>query len=1128
MAAASALPFPGGGGGGQLCFGSSWAAVHERARAYLLARQRDNGRPKPRTALQADRLSLRQPAGTPLVPAEFLAVVASLGLVGLELRRFLRASRRRAHQCLRLNGLREDGQNVLRRLQSLGWQVSPLPWCAEGFRLLADTPERQQRSDDDEPVSDSLGMTQPYLTGAIYGQEATSMLPVMAARAALGQRSSQGNLCALDLCAAPGSKATQLATWLGSEGLFVANEPNPSRVRVLRKNLLRAGASGCVVTSVDGCSVGALASGCFDLVMVDAPCSSEGTIRKHSDAWQPYLGAGRQEFVETLAARQWELLKSAWEALAPGGVLVYSTCTLNAKENEEQCARLVEEMGAEAFVLPELLGLPQAKVNDAYIRVWPHTFDTDGFFLSCFRKSGEASDKDAPASEVSDTASSLTFFNGAEVSSARSESPPASAGAGFAVAGEEPWRWQSRGSLRVPADAAAAWTLCQEAFGERLSFEDFSRRLCEDAEGQLWLLPDLERRPAVAALCQHMPWPGLRLATHGVGSADLAAPLRLADEALLLSGGRLLPAATEQELAALAARVEGGVGFLNGLLEEAASQGDVARGREVFEEMRRRELTPGVDSYNMLLNAHANSKDTRDVRALKDLMAEMRNRNAEPDLFSYTTLMKAHVRAKSAEGAAEAFDEMRAAGLTPDLFSYNTLLEAHASNGDSDTVQKLLDDMRAAGIQPSLDSFRMLLKAYIAQGDLDGAERTKEVVEEAGLSLDLAWHATLLKACGGKRHDDHAARAQRLFDEMCEAFPDSKLTAYNTLLQIHAGNKASSSRTEAVLEDLRRAELQPDKTTYVTLIRGAAKAGDSEKVEDLFREMEDEGMKPDSLCYSLLFKSLAHRPKDDDIVWAREVIQHMHKEMVQPSVLHFTTLLGATAKLRDFRSAQELWADMRSYDAEPDIVSYNAFMEVHAQSGQLHAAAELLSELRREGLMPNMRTFGTLLKAYSKKGDLAGTKDVLEAMAAQELSPDLMCYNSLLKCQARAGDFASCKSTMADITANGLHPDLASFTAIMTEHAARGDVASTAEVLTELKAAYLEPDRVCLRMLERAETNASTRILGKIRRGVSLAMNCPAKHVRRVARSGQEVGSPANDDHSEASPGPRRCPSRSL
>ena len=134
----------------------------------------------------------------------------------------------------------------------------------------------------------------------------------------------------LDLCAAPGGKTTQLLSHLDPSSLLVANEVVPARATVLAENVARWGCSNVAVTSSDPAAFTTLKD-FFDFVLVDAPCSGEGMFRKDPRAvaeWSP-------DTVRLCAARQRRILADVWPALRPGGFLVYSTCTFNPFENEE-------------------------------------------------------------------------------------------------------------------------------------------------------------------------------------------------------------------------------------------------------------------------------------------------------------------------------------------------------------------------------------------------------------------------------------------------------------------------------------------------------------------------------------------------------------------------------------------------------------------------------------------------------------------------------------------------------------------------------------------------------------------------------------------------------------------------
>lgn len=189
------------------------------------------------------------------------------------------------------------------------------------------------------------------------------------------------SLRVLDLCAAPGGKSTLLADMLSPDSLLVANEVIKTRVAPLRENLERWGCPNVAVVSAEAEVFGAM-QGWFDAVVCDAPCSGEGLFRKDPEAvreWSP-------EAVELCAARQRRILSAGVEALAPDGVLVYSTCTYNRSENEGNAAWLATEFDLEPLRLTVAADWGITVGEQGGCRFFPHRTRGEGFFIAVFRK----------------------------------------------------------------------------------------------------------------------------------------------------------------------------------------------------------------------------------------------------------------------------------------------------------------------------------------------------------------------------------------------------------------------------------------------------------------------------------------------------------------------------------------------------------------------------------------------------------------------------------------------------------------------------------------------------------------------------------------------------------------------
>lgn len=247
-----------------------------------------------------------------------------------------------------------------------------VPWSEWGYYL----PER--------PL---FTLDPAFHAGAYYVQEASSQFVGRLLR----DEALQGGRI-LDLCAAPGGKTTLYASIAGPEGCVVANEVDRRRVQTLADNVRKWGLGNVAVTTDTPDRFGAL-EGWFDVVAADAPCSGEGMFRKMPEA----RGEWSEGEVETCAARQLEILKAAWSALKPGGLLIYSTCTFNRMEDEQVAERFSEWAGEELeSVDPEPLPAEWGIVIGAAgafrtFRFFPHRAKGEGFFAAVVRKRASAS-----------------------------------------------------------------------------------------------------------------------------------------------------------------------------------------------------------------------------------------------------------------------------------------------------------------------------------------------------------------------------------------------------------------------------------------------------------------------------------------------------------------------------------------------------------------------------------------------------------------------------------------------------------------------------------------------------------------------------------------------------------------
>lgn len=208
--------------------------------------------------------------------------------------------------------------------------VEPVPWCGRGLYL----PERP-----------SFTLDPQWHQGLYYVQEAGSMFHGYVARQLIGD--SHQPLQVLDACAAPGGKTTAVIDALPEGSVMVANEYVPARAAILKDNLTRRGYPGVIVTRGDTSRLTRLRAA-FDIVIADVPCSGEGMMRKDAEA----VAQWSEGLVEECAALQREIVSNLWPTLRPNGTLIYSTCTFNRRENEENVEWICRTLGGHTVEIP--------------------------------------------------------------------------------------------------------------------------------------------------------------------------------------------------------------------------------------------------------------------------------------------------------------------------------------------------------------------------------------------------------------------------------------------------------------------------------------------------------------------------------------------------------------------------------------------------------------------------------------------------------------------------------------------------------------------------------------------------------------------------------------------------------
>lgn len=305
------------------------------------------------------------------LPKEFTEKMKDI--LGEEYQAFLDCYQQPRQYGLRVNTMKITPEELKMKVP---FSLSPIPWVENGFYYEeGDIPSRHPY----------------YFAGLYYLQEPSAMTPASRLPVEPGER-------VLDLCAAPGGKATELGARLKGQGLLAANDISASRAKALVKNVEVFGIPNSFLLNEVPGKLAENFPEFFDKILVDAPCSGEGMFRKEPEVaavWTP-------EKPEQCARQQKEIIAQAVRMLRPGGKLLYSTCTFSPEENEQVIAWILQrEPSLEILELEGYEGFCEGRPELAdgneelkkCVRIWPHKMAGEGHFMALLQKTGEAPGK---------------------------------------------------------------------------------------------------------------------------------------------------------------------------------------------------------------------------------------------------------------------------------------------------------------------------------------------------------------------------------------------------------------------------------------------------------------------------------------------------------------------------------------------------------------------------------------------------------------------------------------------------------------------------------------------------------------------------------------------------------------
>jgi len=282
----------------------------------------------------------------------------------------LQANERPLTPSIRVNSLKINTENLRYRLKSKGFELEPIDWISYGFRVKK------------SPFN--LGATHELLQGYYYVQNVASMLPALIL-------DPQSDETVIDMCAAPGGKASHLAQLMNNKGSIILIDRNINRIPALEINLRRLGVTNSIILNLDSTNLPQLNLKA-DKILLDAPCTGEGLIRQ-----DPSRKTSKEERdIKKMAMIQKKLLNAGLRTLKPGGILLYSTCSIAPEENEFVVNDVLQNLSKYSIVEinnqygssshTSIFGHSLRNDIELSQRLYPHIHNTIGFYLCMIKK----------------------------------------------------------------------------------------------------------------------------------------------------------------------------------------------------------------------------------------------------------------------------------------------------------------------------------------------------------------------------------------------------------------------------------------------------------------------------------------------------------------------------------------------------------------------------------------------------------------------------------------------------------------------------------------------------------------------------------------------------------------------
>lgn len=465
---------------------------------------------------------------------------------------------------------------------------------------------------------------------------------------------------------------------------------------------------------------------------------------------------------------------------------------------------------------------------------------------------------------------------------------------------------------------------------------------------------------------------------------------------------------------------------------------ELEKGLSFFDEMERNGCLPNVVTFNTIIDAYCKLGKVEQTFNLLKLMWE---KNLEPNVITYNVIINGLCREDRIKEANEVFEEMRNKGLVPDEVTYNTLVHGYCKVGDFHQALILHSEMMRNGLCPNVVTYTALIRSMCKEKNMRRAMEFFDQMRNRGVWPNERTYTTLIDGFSkqGLLHE-----AYEVLNEMIARGLLPTIVTYNALINGHClmGQVEDALR---VMEDMIHKGISPDVVSYSTVIFGFCKSRDLDKAFQMKEEMVKRGVQPDAITYSSLIQGFCEQRR---LIEGCELFREMLRIGLLPDECTYTSLINAYFVEGDIRNALCLHDEMISKGFFPDVVTYSVLINGLNKQARTREAKQLLFRLFYEQSVPADVTYDfliescgsvefksavALIKGFCMKGLMSEAEHVLELMLQKNHRPDAAVYNVLVHGHCRVGNGCKALDLYKKMLHNGFSPHMVTVIALMRE-----------------------------------------------------------------------------------------------